>query len=86
MLFLNAIAPNAFKNNKNIRSVVVGKNVRVIGKNSFKGCKNLKTLVIKGKKLKKIKKGAFKNANSKIVIKCAKGQGKKYRKLVRESR
>ncbi|WP_418934634.1 leucine-rich repeat protein, partial [Eubacterium sp.] len=57
-----------------MRSVVVGKNVRVIGKNSFKGCKNLKTLVIKGKKLKKIKKGAFKNANSKIVIKCAKGQ------------
>ena len=83
---VTAIAPNAFKNNKNIRSVVVGKNVRVIGKNSFKGCKNLKTLVIKGKKLKKIKKGAFKNANSKIVIKCAKGQGKKYRKLVRESR
>lgn len=83
---VTAIAPNAFKNNKNIRSVVVGKNVRIIGKNSFKGCKNLKTLVIKGKKLKKIKKGAFKNANSKIVIKCAKGQGKKYRKLVRESR
>ena len=83
---VTAIAPNAFKNNKNIRSVVVGKNVRVIGKNSFKGCKNLKTLVIKGKKLKKIKKGAFKNANSKIVIKCAKGQGKKYRKLVRKSR
>lgn len=69
---VTAIAPNAFKNNKNIRSVVVGKNVRVIGKNSFKGCKNLKTLVIKDKKLKKLRKVHLRMLIRKLLLNALK--------------
>ena len=43
---VTAIADNAFKNNKRIKTVVVGKNVRTIGKKAFYGCKNLKKITV----------------------------------------
>lgn len=36
------IQANAFKNYKNLKSVIIGKNVTSIGKNSFYGCQKLK--------------------------------------------
>ena len=41
---VTAIEANAFKNNKNITKVIIGKNVTVIGKNAFSGCTKLKTV------------------------------------------
>ena len=40
------IGDNAFKNNKRISNVVIGKNVSIIGKNAFNGCTKLKSLTI----------------------------------------
>ena len=40
------IGDNAFKNNKRISKVVIGKNVSIIGKNAFNGCTKLKSLTI----------------------------------------
>lgn len=39
-----AIEAGAFKNNKNITKVIIGKHVAVIGKNAFSGCTKLKTV------------------------------------------
>jgi len=41
---ITAIETNAFKNNKKITKVTIGKNVTSIGKNAFSGCSKLKTL------------------------------------------
>ena len=47
-----SIANNAFKNNKKLTSVVIGKNVTKIGKKAFFGCQKLKKITIKTTKLK----------------------------------
>ncbi|SDB02628.1 carbohydrate binding domain-containing protein [Butyrivibrio sp. INlla16] len=55
------IAKNAFKGNKKVKNVTIGKNVTTIGKNAFNGCENLKKITVKGDNLTKIDKSAFKN-------------------------
>ncbi|MCM1181302.1 MAG: leucine-rich repeat protein [Clostridium sp.] len=79
------IEPNAFKNNKKLKSVTIGKNIKKIGKNAFYGCKNLKKITIKSSVLKSVGKNAIKGTNKKAVIKCPKKQLKKYKKLLKKS-
>jgi hypothetical protein len=56
---VTAIEANAFKNNKkNITKVIIGNNVKVIGKNAFAGCKKLNSVTV-GKNVKTISAGAF---------------------------
>ena len=43
------ISDDAFKNNKKIKEIVIGKNISIIGKNAFKGCDKLKTMTITSK-------------------------------------
>lgn len=52
----------ALKNNKYIENVIIGKNIKVIGKNAFSGTKKLKKLSFKGRSVEKIDNRAFKNA------------------------
>lgn len=73
---VTAIADNAFKNNKKIKTVVVGKNVRTIGKKAFYGCKNLKKITVQSSIIKKVGAKAFKGINKKAVIKVP---SKKYK-------
>ncbi len=61
------IAKNAFKNNKNITSVKIGNNVKIIDSGAFKGCKKL-TRVVTGTSLIKIGKNAFANDKKLRVI------------------
>ena len=56
-----------------------------IGKNAFGSAKNLKSVTIKTKNLKKVGKGAFKGVNKRCVIRVPKGKAKAYRKLVQKS-
>lgn len=55
---VTSVSGNAFKNNKKLTSVVLGKNVSKVEKNAFKGCKKLKTVKLP-KGLSKSKKAAF---------------------------
>ena len=58
---------------KKLKKVTFGTNVAVIGKNAFKGCKKLKTVIVKNKsKLKKVGTGAFKKTAKNISIKLPK--------------
>ena len=75
------IAPKAFKNNKKLKSVTFGKNVKKIGKEAFSGCKNLNKITIKSTVLKSVGKNAIKGIDSKATIKVPKKQLAKYKKL-----
>ena len=79
------IAANAFKNNTNLKSVIIGKNILVIGKNAFSGCKNLKNIKIKTTALSKITvgKNAFKGIHSKAKVKVPKSKLKSYKKVLK---
>lgn len=50
---VNSIASNAFSKSRNVQKIVIGSNVKSISRNSFKGAKRLRTLVIKSAKLTK---------------------------------
>lgn len=69
---VTSIASGAFKNNKKLTKVTVGSNVQSIGKKAFYGCKKLKTIVIKSKKLtaKSVGAKAFTKAGSSDYEKC----------------
>ena len=59
----------AFKGNKQLRRVTIGKNVTKIGKECFAGCSNLTVIEFKGTKITSIGKYAFKGINTKVKIK-----------------
>ncbi len=70
------IADNAFAKNKKVTQIVIGKNVKVIGKNAFKGAKKLTTLIITSDKLtKKGLRNSLKGSSVKTIK--LKGKAKK---------
>lgn len=81
---VTSIAKNAFKNNKKITSVTIGKNVTTIGKNAFYGCSKLKTLKIKTSKLasKKIGSKAFSKTPKSMKVTLLKKKYKTYKSML----
>ena len=75
------IAKNAFRKNKKLTKVTIGKNVQVIGKNAFNGAKKLKKMIIKSKKLKKAYASSIRGISKKAVIQAPKAKKKAYTKL-----
>ena len=73
-----AISDGACMNNKVIKKLTLGANVKTIGKNAFKGCKKLKKITIKANKKLKVGKNAFKKLPKKatITVKSVKGNVK----------
>ncbi len=86
---VTSIADEAFKDNKKLREVVIGKNVNAIGSEAFRGCTGLRKITVKSTKLKDINIGedAFVNVGagkgSKLVIKVPASKKKAYRKMFR---
>ena len=76
-----SIADNAFTKMKKLNKVIVGKNVTKIGKKAFYADKKLKTIQMKGNKLKAVGKSALKGISSKAVIKVPKAKKKAYTKI-----
>lgn len=73
---VTGIAKNAFKKNKTITKVTIGKNVEKIGNHAFYGCAKLKSVVI-GERVKTIGSSAFGNCRKlgNITIKTKKLKG-----------
>ena len=78
---VTSVATGALKKYKNLTTVTVGKNVTKIGKNAFYGCKKLKKIVIKSKKLKSVGKNAFKGIKKNATIDVPNSKKKAYKKL-----
>lgn len=69
---VTAVANNVFKNASRLKSVVIGANVKSIGKSSFYKCKKLATITFKGIKAPGVGKNAFKSGKSKVTVKVPK--------------
>ena len=82
---VTAIGNNAFKNQKKLRKLTIGKNVRTIGKKAFLNCKKLKNITMKTKTLTKKTVGAkaFRGIYARAVIKTPKQKRTLYRKILR---
>ncbi len=80
------IKAGAFKGCKKLKSLIIGKNVSKIGSKAFYNCKNLRSIKIKTKKLKKssIGKNAFKGIYKRAVIKVPKKKVKAYKKILKK--
>lgn len=81
---VTAIEKNAFKNNKKLKSVTIGKNVTKIGANAFYGCQKLKTVSVKSTKLESVGKGAFSGIEKSAIIKVPKSKLASYKKLLKQ--
>ena len=70
---VTSIYKNAFKNNKKLKKVVIGKNVKSIGDSAFMNCKALSKVTIPSN-VYKIGKNCFKNCTGlkSIIIKTKK--------------
>lgn len=67
---VTSIGVNAFKTNKKVKQITIEKNIKKISKGAFKGCKNLKKMIVKNKKLsKKYLKKIGLNQNVKVIYK-----------------
>lgn len=78
---VTGLQAGAFQGLTKLKRVTVGANVTTIGKNTFRGCKNLKRIDLKTKKLKKVGANAVKGIHRKAMIHCPKAKKKAYRKL-----
>ena len=83
---VTSVAAKAYANDKTITKLVIGKNVKKIGKRAFYGCSNIKTIIIKTEKLKESSIGAdaFKGISKNAVVKVPKKLVKKYKKILRK--
>ena len=78
---VTSIKDKAFKGNKKIKTITVSKNITVIGKDAFKNCGKLKTIVIKSTNITKVGKDALKGTAKNLVIKVPAGKVSAYKKL-----
>ena len=81
-----SISARAFKNNKTLKSVTIGRNVRKIGKQAFYNCKKLRNITIKTTSLKKntIGSKAFTGTYKAVKVKVPAKQMKLYKKILRQ--
>ena len=80
---VTSIAKNAFKNNKKLKKITIGKNIISIGASAFYGCKSLKTITIKSEQLKKVGGKAFKGIHASAKVKVPKKKLNAYKKLLK---
>ncbi len=83
---VTSVAKNAFKGNRHIKCLTIGKNVKKIGAKAFYGCKKLKTVTIKTTKLtvKGVGSKAFKGIKSTATIKVPKKKFKTYKSMLKK--
>ena len=65
---VTAVASQAFKGNKNLTNITIGRGITKIGNEAFSGCKNLKKITVTAENLTTIRKSAFKGINKKATI------------------
>lgn len=78
---VTSIAANALKNNKKITKITIGSNVKSIGKNAFRDCRKLKSIMIRSEKITSVGGNAFKGMKSNAKIKTPASKLSDYKKL-----
>ena len=82
---VTGVKANALNGNKKVKKLIIGENVKVIGKKAFYGCKNLKSITINtfSLKAKTIGTAAFKGLNAKAVVFVPENKLKAYKKILK---
>ncbi|MBQ8085240.1 MAG: leucine-rich repeat protein [Lachnospiraceae bacterium] len=80
------ISASAFKGNKKLKKITIGKNVTSIGKNAFNGAGKLANVNIKSKNIKSVGSNAFKNIKSNAKVKVPSSKVKSYSKLFKKAK
>ncbi len=80
---VTAITDKALKGRKKVTTVIIGANVKSIGKEAFRNCKKLSRITIKSTQLKKVGKNAFKGIKSNAKIKVPAKKLSAYKKLLK---
>jgi hypothetical protein len=65
---VTGIADKAFQNCKKLKKVIIGKNVKKIGKSAFKNCKKLNSVAVLSKNITSVGANSFKGIASKATI------------------
>ena len=77
---VTSIGKGAFKGNRRLEEVTIGKNVKTIGANAFSGDKKLRKVAVKSSVLKTVGKNAFQGVSPKCKVSVPKKKRKAYRK------
>ncbi|MCR5417320.1 MAG: leucine-rich repeat domain-containing protein [Lachnospiraceae bacterium] len=82
---VTAIEAAGFRYNVNLKQIVIGSNVKKIGKEAFLGCSKLKKITVKTRLLtkKNVGKKAFAGLHSKATVKAPSGLAKSYKKILK---
>ena len=78
---VTAIGKAAFKNDKKLTKVTIGKNVKTIGAKAFYKNSKLKNVVIKTKQLSAVGKNAFKGIVKKAYLNVPNKKAAAYKKV-----
>ena len=80
---VTSIEKKAFGTGKKIKTIILGKNVKTIKKDAFAGCKTLRKIIVKTKKLTKktVAKKAFRRVRKNVRIIVPKKKKQAYKKL-----
>lgn len=79
---VTSISSEAFKSNKKITNITIGKCVRTIGSKAFCGCKNLKRVTFQGSKVKAIEEKAFAKTKKNLIVKAPKDVLETYKEMM----
>ncbi len=83
-IYVTLIGEAACQGNKSVRKLKIPNTVQEIGKNAFKGCKNLASVIIEADSLESIGKNAFKKIKKKAVFHIN-GNYKEVSKMLKKS-
>lgn len=80
---VTSIEKKAFGTGKKIKTIILGKNVKTIKKDAFAGCKTLRKIIVKTKKLTKktVAKKAFRGVRKNVRIIVPKKKKQAYKKF-----
>ena len=81
---VTGIAAKAFRNNKKLKQVTIGKWVTAIGAKAFQNCSKLKTIRIQAVNLKKAGAGVWTGIHKKAAVKVPAKQFDRYKKLFKK--
>ena len=83
---VTAIDKNAFKNNRKLKKVTIGSNVKKIEKNAFAGCSKLKTVNMKkATGITSIGSKAFSKIDAKAKVTVPAKKLSKYKKMLKKA-
>lgn len=83
---VTAVNKKAFKKQKKLKSVTIGKNVKSIGASAFEGCSKLAKIKFSGTAIKSIGKNAFKGIKKNATFTVKKSKKAAYKKLLNKAK